>query len=127
METIFFLKFYAYMFFIIGLAMVISKSSREAMLDLEKNNSFLLGIISLLIGLPVIILHNIWQGFWEITITIFGWSAVIKGFLRMLNNSSFTKKRVKNLSIMGGLLGPLMMLIFGCILMYVAYFLYSFN
>ena len=60
MGTIFFLKFFGYLMFLTGLVMVLSKSSRDEIILTTNNHTVLLGLISLLVGLPIIILHNIW-------------------------------------------------------------------
>jgi hypothetical protein len=44
--------------FLTGLVMVLSKSSRDEIILTANNHTVLLGLISLLVGLPIIILHN---------------------------------------------------------------------
>ena len=44
--------------FLTGLVMVLSKSSRDEIILTTSNHTVLLGLISLLVGLPIIILHN---------------------------------------------------------------------
>ena len=51
-----------------------------AMVNDEKL-SVVFGIMTLMIGLAHIILHNEWGNWLEIIVSIFGWSAFIKGFL----------------------------------------------
>ena len=58
MGTILFLKFFGYLMSLTGLVMVLSKSSRDEII-ITTNHTVLLGLISLLVGLPIIILHNI--------------------------------------------------------------------
>ena len=108
--------------FIMGLSMVISTSSRESFVNLVKNNGVASGLLNLILCIPVVILHNEWAGFWEITITIVGWSGVIKGFLRILNHPTLNKMRNKKLSETNTLIGSWIALIFGCILIYGAYY-----
>ena len=52
----------------------------------------------MLLGLPIIILHNIWVGPWEIVVTLMGWLTVLKGVVRMLNNPKTNKLREKSMS-----------------------------
>ena len=52
----------------------------------------------MLVGLPIIILHNIWVGPWEIVVTLMGWLTVLKGVVRMLNNPKTNKLREKSMS-----------------------------
>jgi len=86
METsIFFLKFYGYFFFLFASALLISKKGMKVMIAASKDETQIMftGMLSLIIGLPVIILHNIWSfdvlGF----VTFIGWMSVLKGVVRI--------------------------------------------
>ena len=86
METsIFFLKFYGYFFFLFASALLISKKGMKVMIAASKDETHIIftGMLSLIIGLPVIILHNIWSfdvlGF----VTFIGWMSVLKGVVRI--------------------------------------------
>ena len=108
--------------FIMGLSMVISKSSREGIEKLVKDQPQLLGLISITIGIPIIILHNKWTGIWEITVTIMAWSSVIKGFARILNHPTLNKIRENKLSGSSMLIASWGTLIISCVLIYGAYY-----
>ena len=41
------------------------------------------GIISLLLGLLIVVIHNVWSG-WAVVITILGWIAIIRGAVRVI-------------------------------------------
>ena len=122
LTTTFFLKFFGYIMFLMGLAMVLSKSSRDGIINLNKNHSVLLGFINLFLGIPIIILHNIWTGPWEIAVTLFGWLSVIKGFMRILNLPSINKMRENKISESGTLISAWVALILGGVLMCGAHF-----
>ncbi len=86
METsIFFLKFYGYFFFLFAGALLISKKGKEVMISAAKDETHVMftGMLSLMIGLPAIILHNVWTfdvlGF----VTFIGWMSVVKGVVRI--------------------------------------------
>ena len=86
METsIFFLKFYGYFFFLFASALLISKKGMKVMIAASRDETHIMftGMLSLIIGLPVIILHNIWSfdvlGF----VTFIGWMSVLKGVVRI--------------------------------------------
>ena len=105
--------------FITGLALIISKDSRKAVLEFIVNHSIISGIFSLIIGIPIIILHNKWSGdIWTITVTILGWSSIIKGFLRILQNPKIKKMREKKLSQNNMIIASWASLIIGCIMIY---------
>ena len=95
METsIFFLKFYGYFFFLFAGALLFSKKAMEVMIIAGKDEKhvMLTGMLSLFIGLPVIILHNIWTfdvlGF----VTFIGWVSVVKGVVRIAFPSFVVRK-----------------------------------
>ena len=44
---------------------------------------FLAGVLALLAGLAIVNTHNLWVLGWPVIITIFGWSAVFGGVVRM--------------------------------------------
>lgn len=108
--------------FIVGLSMVISKSSREGIEKLVKDHPQLLGLISIMIGMPIVILHNKWTGIWEITVTIMAWGSVIKGFARILNHPTLNKIRENKLSGNSMLIASWGALIFSFVLIYGAYY-----
>ena len=107
--------------FLMGLAMVLSKPSRDEIINLDKNHVVLLGFINLFIGIPIIILHNIWTGPWEIAVTLFGWLSVIKGFMRIINLPSINKMRENKMTESGVLISAWAALFLVCVFMCGAY------
>jgi len=45
---------------------------------------FLLGIFALIIGILLVVSHNIWTGDWRVVITVIGWLTLVKGITRVL-------------------------------------------
>jgi uncharacterized protein YjeT (DUF2065 family) len=43
---------------------------------------FLAGILTLVTGLAIVNLHNVWAG-WPVIITLFGWIAIVSGIVRI--------------------------------------------
>jgi len=124
MESIFFVKFMGYFMFLTGSALFLSKETRTAMLENMKNNeSFLIamGYITLLIGLPFVILHNVWELSVLGLVTLMGWVTLIKGIVFLAKPSIVKKKELseKNLKIRG-LIGALI----GLGIMYCGYYPY---
>ena len=124
MENIFFVKFMGYFMFLTGSALFLSKETRTAMLENMKNNeSFLIamGYITLLIGLPIVILHNVWELNVLGLVTLMGWVTLIKGFVFLAKPSIVKKKDLseKNIKIRG-LIGALI----GLGIMYCGYYPY---
>ena len=109
--------------FIMGLALIISKDARKAAREFAIKDVMMSGIFSLMIGIPIVLLHNKWNGdIWTITVTILGWSSVIKGFLRILQSPYLNKMREKILSYKDLVIHAWGALIIGCILIYGAYY-----
>lgn len=57
------------------------KTYQRAIEDFFKNAAlvYIGGILALIFGLLVTLIHNIWAANWTVLITIFGWSGIIKG------------------------------------------------
>ncbi len=69
-----------------GTAMLINRSLFPAMIaQLAQNYGliFLSGILSLLAGIAIVRVHNVWSGGWRIIVTVLGWLAVVGGVARM--------------------------------------------
>jgi hypothetical protein len=49
--------------------------------DFFKNTAliYLGGIMALIIGIVIVLFHNVWVAAWPVIITIFGWGGLIKG------------------------------------------------
>lgn len=92
--SIFFIKFYGYFFFLMAAALLLSKDGRETMLSVAKDKSFvvLTGFVSLMMGLPVVILHNIWTADVLGFITFVGWMSTVKGVVRIAKPSFVVQK-----------------------------------
>ncbi len=74
-------------YLVMGLSVLLrGKDLWIPMIDsMEKNgNAVLFGSYSLLIGIPYILFHNIWEPGFSILVTIFGWGAFIKGIVYLI-------------------------------------------
>jgi hypothetical protein len=123
--SIFFIKFYGYFCFLMAAALLLSKDGRETMLSASKDKSFvvLTGFISLLMGLPVIILHNIWTADVLGFITFVGWMSVLKGVVRIAK-PSFVVQKMENYTGASSKIWLVVALIIGAGLMYAGYYPY---
>ncbi|MET0669332.1 MAG: hypothetical protein ABWY66_04970 [Xanthobacteraceae bacterium] len=45
---------------------------------------FIAGMIPLVVGLSIVLTHNVWTANWRVLITIFGWFAIFVGCYRIL-------------------------------------------
>ena len=81
------------------------RTYQRVMEDFCKNSAliYLGGILALLIGLLIVLFHNIWVANWTVIITIFGWLGIIKGaWLIILPNTAakFTIAYQKNTALL---------------------------
>ncbi len=70
-----------------GLGMLFNTAVFKAMFEHGLHDHLLIylaGFIALTGGLAVVVLHNKWECNWTVIITLFGWLAVIGGFVRMV-------------------------------------------
>jgi hypothetical protein len=70
----------------IGVAMLVNRSLFPAMIgELARNHGliFLSGILSLLAGIAIVRVHNVWSGGWRVIVTVLGWLAIAGGLARM--------------------------------------------
>jgi uncharacterized membrane protein YkvI len=64
------------------------------------------GYLLILLGLAVVLSHNIWSNDWRVLITLFGWGALIKGFLfiavpaKLVNVARHATKNKQRIRIM---------------------------
>ncbi len=82
--SIFLARFLGGFFLIFGLLFIITKQLGKT-IEMTADKAFVIstGYISLLMGLAVVVLHNIWVLDWRIAITILGWSTLIKGVMKI--------------------------------------------
>jgi hypothetical protein len=69
-----------------GIAMLVNNARFPAMigqLAQDQGLIFLTGILSLLGGLAIVRVHNIWTRGWPVIITVLGWLAIVSGLVRM--------------------------------------------
>jgi hypothetical protein len=69
-----------------GFAMLVNRTRFPAMigqLAQDQGLIFLTGMLSLLGGIAIVRVHNIWTGGWPVIITVLGWLAIFGGLVRM--------------------------------------------
>jgi hypothetical protein len=70
----------------IGVGMLLNRGLFPAMVGQVAHDYgliFLSGVLSLLGGIAIVRVHNIWIGDWRIIITVLGWLAIAGGLIRM--------------------------------------------
>lgn len=85
--SIYLAKVFGIYLIIVPIAVLINRKHYEKLLDdFFKNSSFVFfsGIIHLILGLFIVIVHNIWANDWRIIITLLAWLGVLKGIIRIM-------------------------------------------
>ncbi|MBU4369616.1 hypothetical protein KKG58_02520 [Patescibacteria group bacterium] len=76
------------LYFIIGALICLLKyKSMRKIIDGFTDNTALLyvtGVITVILGLMMVISHNIWEGGWRVVITLIGWLILLKGLAFLL-------------------------------------------
>ena len=90
---------------------------------MEKTQSFMLGIFRLIICLPIVILHNIWTGPWEIVVSLMGWSGLLKAIntiVKLPKLSEYRQKKVEEgfSTSSSARKYAWFFIVFGCVLLY---------
>ena len=69
-----------------GIAMLLNRQMFPEMITQVAQNYaiiFLSGALSLLAGVAIVRVHNVWTGGWPVIITILGWLLIVGGLARM--------------------------------------------
>ncbi|MFA5084398.1 MAG: hypothetical protein WC475_03425 [Candidatus Paceibacterota bacterium] len=66
---------------VVSLALLIKPKRLEKLFADAENEAtmFFWGIVSLIIGIAMVLAHNLWVPDWRVVITILGWSSLLKG------------------------------------------------
>ena len=66
---------------VVSLAFLVNEKHLKRLFAAIENeeNLFCWGFISFIIGIAMVLSHNIWVKNWQVIITIFGWLALLKG------------------------------------------------
>jgi uncharacterized protein YjeT (DUF2065 family) len=70
----------------IGIAMLLNRQAFPEMITQVAHNYaiiFLSGALSLLAGVAIVRVHNVWTGGWPVIVTILGWLLIVGGLARM--------------------------------------------
>jgi len=83
---------------VIALALFVKeKNIKRLFAKIENEESlFMWGFVTFIIGISMVLAHNVWIQGWQVIITIFGWLALIKGFF-FLFLPELTKKWTKKM------------------------------
>lgn len=109
--SIFLARLLGLLFLFLGAAVIINKDKIKFLVDTFHKQPALVmiaGVINLILGLLIILSHNVWSG-WPVIITILGYLITAKGLARLFvpeKNTELTEKLIKGegVTIWGGII-----------------------
>lgn len=89
--------FGVYMLFVGIVVLIRGKEMRKVAHDFAKNSGLVygLGVFVFILGLIIVLSHNIWDGTWRTVVTILGWLTLLEGAAYLLLGQSVTVRMVK--------------------------------
>jgi len=93
---------------------------QKAALEIFDQSSFIIisGVISLIIGLLIVVAHNVWIWDWPVVITVLGYLSLIKGIARLFIPGGNKKLALKCTQGSSPIFIGIICLIFGLFLIY---------
>ncbi|MFA5250545.1 MAG: hypothetical protein WC371_03970 [Parachlamydiales bacterium] len=98
MLSIYLAKLLGLYFLIMGLAIFFKTSHYQKSLKEMGGSDALMTVISimpLVVGLSIVLGHNLWVDEWPVLITILGWLLLVKGLIRLFCYKTVMKKTLK--------------------------------
>lgn len=82
--TVFFARLWGVFFIVFGSLFIITRQLGRT-IEMTDDKAFVIstGYTTFLMGLVTVILHNVWELSWRVTITLLGWSTLIKGISKI--------------------------------------------
>ncbi|MCX5686736.1 MAG: hypothetical protein NTW09_04685 [Candidatus Omnitrophica bacterium] len=127
METsIFIARIFGLCYLVLGAGFVFNRKVFQQVVDDFCKNAALVcygGLFTLVIGVVIILTHNVWVANWTVIITIIGWLALIKGiWIIVFPNtvSKFIQAYQKNENLL--IVNSIVILILGAVLTFFGFF-----
>lgn len=92
--SFFLAKLLGWYLLILSVVMLVRKDVIKAVFKgilAQESLIFVLGTFTTLLGLLLVLTHNLWIFNWPVAITIFGWMTLIGGIMRMSNPAKVAK------------------------------------
>ncbi len=123
MNTVFFGQFFGIVFVLLALGVLSNRDhATQIVSDLVGHaaSQMVAGIIPLLLGVWVVLSHNVWVWQWELVVTLTGWLLLLSGVFRLWCVHawvSMMKKHQNTAPLWGGIIT----LVIGLLLLYVGF------
>ena len=93
-NSIFIAKVFGLCYLVIGTGLLLNQKFWRAVIDDFSENAVTIlfgGLFALVVGVVIVLTHNVWVGNWTVIITIIGWVALIKGIWIIVFPSTVSK------------------------------------
>ena len=124
--SVFIAKIFGLCYLIIGAGLMFNRNVfQQVMKDFSKSAAaiFYGGVLALVIGVVIILTHNVWVSNWTVMITIIGWAGFIKGIWMIVFPNTvpkFINSYLKNKNLL--VIHSSGALIFGAVLTFFGFF-----
>jgi len=85
-NSIFLAKFIGLVLLFIGVAILVNREwYRQLITNFfdDRGLLYLSGMLALVTGVAIVLVHNVWTPDWRILITLLGWIAIMRGVMRL--------------------------------------------
>ena len=81
--SLFLAQVFGLYFILAGIAILVRPTAVTEFMEAFSNRAQILigGLMALIIGIPLVLLHNIWDGSWHVVITLLVWVTLLKGMI----------------------------------------------
>lgn len=128
MATSIFLAKILGLFFVISTTAILTRYKDSLAYEEESVKSpaavYLAGFLILILGILLVVSHNIWSGDWRLVITILGWLVLLKGVIRIFFPQTVKKLIEKKKTTRKFMIGEVVVLITGLYLLYYGFIVY---
>lgn len=110
-------------FIIVALSLLIYQKNIKRLFQLAENeiNLFFCGVCSSVVGIAMILTHNLWVSDWRVIVTLLGWIALVRGIMLLFSPEiviSLHKKMENSQWISYALV---LAVLLGCVLIYLGF------
>ncbi|MBU1808991.1 MAG: hypothetical protein KJ661_05490, partial [Candidatus Omnitrophica bacterium] len=125
-SSTFIARIFGLYYLIIGVGIIFNRKAFQQLLDDFCKSAALVffgGLFALVVGLAIVLTHNIWVADWTVLITILGWGALLKGIWLIVFPGTvfkFMQSYQKNKNML--IIQPIIVLILGVVMTYFGFF-----
>jgi len=122
--SLFFAQVIGCYLFLVSLAMLVHQARFKKMMHEFIASHTLItfsGILNLIIGLVIVVSHNVWVSQWPVVVTIVGWALLLQALMRIFFPEAFVKMMRELMAKTGYLLMSWVLLIVGIYLIWAGF------